>query len=107
MYFYERTCGKPGKLSWKPLSHIAQLSVASDHSPTVATPSTNTGRSSTQPNAATEAAAEGTDAVVCTTTNPAKRRTFAASQAFSLETDKMKLPIGKGRRQEDDGLTSL
>ena len=28
------TRGYPGALSWKPLSHMAQLSVASDHSPT-------------------------------------------------------------------------
>jgi hypothetical protein len=28
------TFGKPGALSWKPFSHIAQLSVAKDHSPT-------------------------------------------------------------------------
>ena len=28
------TFGKPGALSWKPFNHIAQLSVAKDHSPT-------------------------------------------------------------------------
>ena len=28
------TFGNPGALSWKPFNHIAQLSVAKDHSPT-------------------------------------------------------------------------
>lgn len=30
-----RALGKPGRLSLNPLSHMAQLSVASDHSPTM------------------------------------------------------------------------